>query len=208
MAITTLFDKFTGNFTSYDNTKIVVASASYKVNYYKGWFCVIDGTEYEITSNSATEIFCNNSLSSIGTFEIVFLGREFLKRIDSDFDDTVKIPDSLISNKYLMASNDIQIRIQEALKPQITKDFNPMENILNLGNLQYAFSYHIAQSIFMDLNGQYRSSFYNEKSVYFEATYKSNVKNALSTLIIDRDEDNEADFEEKKESVGIYRFKR
>lgn len=208
MALTTLFDKFTGNFTSYDNTKIVVASASYKVNYYRGWFCVIDGVEYEITSNSTTEIFFNNSLSSTGTFEIVFIGREFLKRIDSDFEDIVKIPANLISNKYLMASNDIQIRIKEALKLQITDDFNPIENILNLGNLQYAFSYHIVQSVFMDLNGDFNSSFYNEKSVYFETTYKSNVKNALSTLIIDRDKDNEADFEEKKESVGIYRFRR
>lgn len=208
MALTTLFDKFTGNFTSYDNTKIVVASASYKVNYYKGWFCVIDGVEYEITSNSANEIFFNNSLSSIGSFEIVFLGREFLKRIDSDFNDTVKIPDNLISNKYLMASNDIQIRIEEALKLQITADFNPIENILNLGNLQYAFSYHIVQSVFMDLSGDFGSSFFNEKSVCFEAIYKTNVKNALSTLIIDRDKDNEADFEEKKESVGVYRFRR
>jgi hypothetical protein len=208
MAITTLFDKFTGNFTSYDNTKIVMANADYKVNYYKGWFCVIDGVEYEITSNSADEIFFNNSLSSIGTFEIVFLGREFLKRIDSDFEDTVKIPDNLISKKYLMASNDIQIRIEEALKLQITKDFNPIENILNLGNLQYAFSYHIAQAVFMDLNGDFGSSFFNERSVYFEATYKTNVKKALSTLIIDRDKDNEADVEEKKESMGIYRFRR
>jgi hypothetical protein len=208
MALTTLFDKFTGNFTSYDNTKIVVASASYKVNYYKGWFCVIDGVEYEITGNSATEIFFNNSLSSTGAFEVVFVGREFLKRIDSDFNDTDKIPDNLISNKYLMASNDIQIKIEEALKLQITEDFNPIENILNLGNLQYAFSYHICQSVFMDLNGKFGSSFFNEKSVYFETIYKSNVKNALSTLIIDRDKDNEADYEEKKESVGIYRFKR
>lgn len=208
MALTTLFDKFTGDFTSYDNSKIVVASADYKVNYYKGWFCVIGGIEYEITENSKTEIFFNNSLSAIGTFEIVFIGREFLKRIDSDFEGIVKIPDNLISNKYLMASNDIQIRIEETLKLQITDNFNPIENILNLGNLQYAFSYHICQSVFMDLNGKFGSSFYNERSVYFETTYKTNVKNALSTLIIDRDKDNEADFEEQKESVGIYRFKR
>lgn len=208
MALTTLFDKFTGDFTSYDNTKIVVDSADYKVNYYKGWFCVIDGTEYEITGNSKTEIFFNNSLSTAGTFEIVFIGREFLKRIDSDFEDSVKIPDNLISNKYLMASNDIQIRIEEALKLQITEDFNPIENILNLGNLQYAFSYHVCQSIFMDLNGDFGSSFYNERSVYFENHYKTNVKKALSTLIIDRDEDNEADYQEKKESVGTYRFRR
>ncbi len=206
MALTTLFDKFTGNFTSYDNTKIVVASASYKVNYYKGWFCVIDNVEYEITNNSATEIFFNNSLSSIGTFEIVFLGREFLKRIDSDFEDIVKIPDSLISNKYLMASNAIQIRIEESLKLQITDDFNPIENILNIGNLQYAFSYYIAQSIFMDLNGKSGSSFYNEKSVYFESMYKNNL--VLSTLIIDRDEDGKVDAKERKESIGIYQFKR
>lgn len=206
MAIITLFDKFTGNFTSYDNTKIVVASASYKVNYYKGWFCVIDGVEYEITSNSATEIFFNNSLSSIGTFEIVFLGREFLKRIDSDFEDTTKIPDSLISNKYLMASNAVQIRIEESLKLQITDDFNPIENILNIGNLQYAFSFYIAQSIFMDLNGKNGSSFYNEKSVYFETMYKNNL--VLSTLIIDRDEDGKVDAKERKESIGIYQFKR
>lgn len=206
MALTTLFDKFTGNFTSYDNTKIVVASASYKMNYYKGWFCVIDGVEYEITSNSATEIFFNNSLSSIGTFEIVFLGREFLKRIDSDFEDTTKIPDSLISNKYLMASNAVQIRIEESLKLQITDDFNPIENILNIGNLQYAFSYYIAQSIFMDLNGKNGSSFYNEKSVYFETMYKNNL--VLSTLIIDRDEDGKVDAKERKESIGIYQFKR
>lgn len=206
MALTTLFDKFTGDFTSYDNSKIVVAGADYKINYYKGWFCVINGTEYEITGNSATEIFFNNSLSAIGTFEIVFIGREFLKRIDSDFSDNAKIPDDLISNKYLMASNDIQIRIEEALKLQITDNFNPIENILNLDNLQYAFSYHIAQAVFMDLHGG--GEFYNEKSAYFETTYKVNVKNALSTLIIDRDQDNKADIEEKKESVGIYRFRR
>lgn len=206
MALTTLFNKFTGNFTSYDNTKIVVASASYKVNYYKGWFCVIDGTEYEITSNSATEIFFNNSLSATGTFEIVFLGREFLKRIDSDFENTDTIPDSLISNKYLVASNAIQIRIEESLKLQITDDFNPIENILNIGNLQYAFSYYIAQSIFMDLNGKNGSSFYNEKSVYFETMYKNNL--VLSTLIIDRDKDGKVDAEERKESIGIYQFKR
>ena len=206
MALTTLFDKFTGNFTSYDNSKIVVASASYKVNYYKGWFCVINDVEYEITSNSATEILFKNSLSSTGTFEIVFLGREFLKRIDSDFEDTTKIPDSLISNKYLMASNAVQIRIEESLKLQITDDFNPVENILNIGNLQYAFSYYIAQSIFMDLNGKYGSSFYNEKSVYFESMYKNNL--VLSTLIIDRDEDGKVDAKERKESIGIYQFKR
>lgn len=206
MALTTLFDKFTGDFASYDNTKIVVDGADYKVNYYKGWFCVINGTEYEITGNSKTEIFFNNSLSAIGTFEIVFIGRDFLKRIDSDFKDNVKIPDDLISNKYLMASNDIQIRIEEALKLQITDNFNPIENILNLNNLQYAFSYHIAQAVFMDLHGG--GEFYNEKSGYFETIYKVNVKNALSTLIIDRDQDNKADIEEKKESVGIYRFRR
>jgi len=206
MALTTLFDKFTGDFASYDNTKIVVAGADYKINYYKGWFCVINGTEYEITGNSKTDIFFNNSLSAIGNFEIVFIGRDFLKRIDSDFKDNVKIPDDLISNKYLMASNDIQIRIEEALKLQITDIFNPIENILNLDNLQYAFSYHIAQAVFMDLHGG--GEFYNEKSAYFETTYKINVKNALSTLIIDRDQDNKADIEEKKESVGIYRFRR
>jgi len=206
MALTTLFDKFTGNFTSYDNSKIVVASASYKVNYYKGWFCVIDGVEYEITSNSATEIFFNNSLTSTGIFEIVFLGREFLKRIDSDFENTDIIPNNLISNKYLMASNAIQIRIEETLKLQITDDFNPVENILNIGNLQYAFSYYIAQSIFMDLNGKSGSSFYNERSVYFETMYKNNL--VLSTLIIDRDEDGKVDAKERKESIGIYQFKR
>jgi len=206
MALTTLFDKFTGDFASYDNTKIVVAGADYKINYYKGWFCVINGTEYEITGNSKTDIFFNNSLSAIGNFEIVFIGRDFLKRIDSDFKDNVKIPDDLISNKYLMASNDIQIRIEEALKLQITDIFNPIENILNLDNLQYAFSYHIAQAVFMDLHGG--GEFYNEKSGYFETIYKVNVKNALSTLIIDRDQDNKVDIEEKKESVGIYRFRR
>lgn len=206
MALTTLFDKFTGDFASYDNSKIVIAGAEFKVNYYKGWFCVINGTEYEITGNSETNIFFNNSLSAIGNFEIVFIGRDFLKRIDSDFNSIVKIPDDLISNKYLMASNDIQIRIEEALKLQTTDNFNPIENILNLDNLQYAFSYHISQAVFMDLHGG--GEFYNEKSGYFETIYKVNVKNALSTLIIDRDQDNKADIEEKKESVGIYRFKR
>ena len=57
MTTATLFDKFTTNYTSYDNEKIVVADADYKVNYYKGWYCVIAGTEYEIIGNTATEIF-------------------------------------------------------------------------------------------------------------------------------------------------------
>ena len=208
MAITTLFDKFTGISTAFDNTKIVVSGASYKVNYYKGWFCVINGTEYKITANTATEFFFNNSLVANGAFEIVFLGREFLKRIDSDFDDLEKTPDALIASKYLMASNDLQIKIEEQLKLGITDNFNPVDNILNIGNLQYAFSYHVCQNIYMDLNGKKGSSFYAEKSLYYESTYKVNSKTAISTLIIDKNQDNIADTEERKASIGTYRLSR
>ena len=116
----------------------------------------------------------------------------------------------MINNKYLMASNELQIRIEEAYKLDITNDFNPIKNILNLGNLQYAFSYYICQAIFVDLSSDYGDSkgFFNQRSVYFEDTYKSNIKSALSSLIIDKDKNNIADVEERKESKGIISFKR
>ena len=208
MAMTTLFDKFTGNFTSYDNAKIVVASASYKVNYYKGWFCVIGGVEYEITSNSATEIFFNNSLSSIGTFEIVFLGREFLKRIDSDFDDTDKIPNNLISIKYLMANDDLSSDIDLKFKLDRTLDFEPLDNLLNLSAGRTYFARYIASEIFSDLNGNFGSSFYIEKSDRQDHKMIESKKQCLEGISLDRNKNNKEDFVEKKEDHSIHRFRR
>jgi hypothetical protein len=206
MALTTLFDKFTNDYTSYDSLKIVVAGVDYKVNYYRGWFCVIEDVEYEIISNTATEIFFNNSLTSAGSFEIVFIGREFLKRVDSDYDNLTLIPNSLIIKKYLLTSNFIQIKVEESLKKGIKENFEPKENILNIGNLQYTFAYYISQSVYFDLSGTIHSSQYIEKSIYFDTQYNSSIKSALSSLIIDVDKDGIASVDEKKTNIGSYRL--
>jgi hypothetical protein len=208
MALTTLFDKFTGDFTSYDNTKIVVASADYKVNYYRGWFCVINGVEYEITGNSKTEIFFNNSLSAIGNFEIVFIGREFLKRIDSDFNDSVKIPDNLISNKYLMANDDLSSDINSKFRLDRTLDFEPLDNLLNLDAGRTYFARYIASEIFSDLNGKFGSSFYIEKSDRQDHKMIESKKQCLEGISLDRNKNNKEDLVEKKEDHSIHRFRR
>ena len=103
----------------------------------------------------------------------------------------------MINNKYLTASNELQIRIEEAYKSTLL--MISTYKIYRTSNCNTP-SLNIRQAIFVDLSSDYGDSswFFNQRSVYFEDTYKSNIKSALSSLIIDKDKNNIADVGRKK----------
>lgn len=201
-----LFDKITGISTSYTSTSITDTSKSWTTNYYVGWYVVIDSTEYEITANTSDTLTFDNSLADNADYSIEFVGRDFLTELESDCSNTTKIPSALISKKYNQVNVDLTNKIFAYLRKLITDDFDPMANILNLTIMQQSFGYFLLAKIFQDLMID-QNSFESFKGYnMYEKSYNDGIKDALSLIQIDFDEDGEADAIEKNNSVSSYTF--
>ena len=198
-----LFDKVSGSFDSFDSNGITDSNASFKVDQFKHWFVAIAGNKYTITSNTATTLSFNNSLSATGNYEIAFVGRDYLNEIESDFSDVVKINDDLISKKYNQTNIDLSNTVFAFLRPLFNGEFDPTQNILNLSVMQQTFAYYMIYLIFKDL------SLNTENQNYFKSEdhltlFKSTIKDVLALLQVDFDEDGKASSEEKRNSASSF----
>ena len=128
-----LFDKITGTITSYDSDGVTDSLASWTVDYYKDWFVTLDGTEYKITSNTATTLSFANSIASNLSYSIAFVGRTFLTELESDAANTTKIPDALISKKYNQTNSDVHNKVFAYLRNYYKTDFDPLTKSLLKG---------------------------------------------------------------------------
>lgn len=217
----TLFDKVTGSYDSFDSSGITDSTASFTKNEFKDWYIKIgSGGLFQITSNDETTLYFSNTLSQVDTYEISFVNRDFLEEIESDFSDTVKIPDSLITKKYNQTNKDISNRVVAYLRPlygmdtsyytpkdRFVSDYDPLENILNLEIMQQSYAYYLIYLIFKDLSLDQESHNYFKSEDHF-TLFKSTIKDSLSLLQIDFDEDGEADNEEKRNSANTLRITR
>lgn len=218
--MTTLFDKVSGNYDSFNSSGITDSTASFKVDEFKDWYVTIAGTEFRITSNTATTLSFSNSLASIGSYEIAFVGRVYLNQIESDFSNTTKINDDLISKKYDQTNIDVSNRVVAYLRPlygmdtffytpkgSFVNDFDPLANILNLEIMQQVFAYYLIYLTFKDLSLDQESHNYFKSEDHF-TLFKNTIKDSLSLIQIDFDEDGEADSEEKRSAVSYTRLTR
>ena len=218
--MTTLFDKISGSYDSFDSDGITDSTASFKVNQFKDWYVTIATVEFRITSNTATTLSFSNSLASTGSYEIAFVGRVYLNQIESDFSNTTKITNDLISKKYDQTNIDVSNRTVAYLRPlygmdrsfytpkgAFVNDFDPLENILNLEIMQQQFAYYLIYLVFKDLSLDQDSHNYFKSEDHF-TLFKSTVRDTLSLIQIDFDEDGEADSEEKRNAVSYTRLTR
>ncbi len=217
----TLFDKVSGTYESFDSNGITDNEAAFKENEFKDWYVVIGGVEFKIISNTATTLSFSNTLTATGSYEIVFIGRVKLTEIESDFSDSVKIPDALISKKYNQTNIDMSNRLFAYLRglfgmntgsfvqrSKFTNDFNPLENILNIEIMQQSFCYYLSYLIFKDLSIRHENNQNFVKSEDFFTLFKETIKDNLALIQIDFNEDGEADSEEKRNSVSYNRLTR
>lgn len=206
--MTNLFNKDTGTATSFDSNKITDATKSWKINQFKNWFISINGSDYQIVSNSTNEIVFANQLT-IGSnlnYTISFVNRARLTEIESDSSDTLKIPDDLINKKYNQANNDISTKVFASLKSFIKVDFDPFTNIANLYSLQQVFSYFLLAKIFQDLSIN-QDSFEAFKGYnMYEKSYNDSVKDAISMLQIDFDQSGNISVDEQNHASSSLSF--
>ncbi len=192
-----LFDKITGTSTSYSATGITDSSANFVINYYKDWTINIAGTEYLITGNTQTTLNFTNSLSANVDYSIEFVGRTFLTKTESDCSNTTKIPNTLLQKKYDLVNSDIHNKVFSYLKSLYKQDFDPLTNILNLTVLQQVFAYLFLAKIYQDLMID-QESFEGFKGYnMYNKDFIDNIKDALSLLQIDFNEDGEANLGEQ-----------
>lgn len=193
-----LFDKITGTTTSFDSEGVTDSAATWKTDEFKEWWVTIDGTEYLITSNSATKLFFSNSISSNNSYIIAFVGREFLTQTESDASNTIKIPDALIAKKYNQANFDLSNKIFSYLRGLYRQDFDPLEQIFNIYAMQQSFAYLVLAKIYQDLMID-QESFEGFKGYnMYEKSYNDGINDSLSLLQIDLDKDGVVDVEEEK----------
>ena len=218
--MTTLFDKVSGNYDSFDSAGVTDSTASFKVDQFKGWYVTISSVEYLITGNTATKLLFSNSIAAVGSYEIAFLGRTKLNEIESDFSNTTKINDDIISKKYAQANIDISNRVVAYLRGLYNmnrdyytvngaylNEFDPLANILNLDIVQQSFGYYVTYLIFKDLSID-QDSYNSFKSEDNFTLFKDTIKTNLALIQIDFDEDGKASNEEKRNSVSYMRLVR
>lgn len=218
--MTTLFDKVSGTYDSFDSNGITDSTASFKVDQFKDWYVTIVNVEFRITSNTATTLSFTNSLGSTGSYEIAIVGRAKLTEIESDFSNTTKINNDLISKKYIQGSEDLNKRVTAYLRSlygmdtiffarngSFVNDFDPFENILNLEIMQQVFAYYLIYLVFKDLSLNQDSYDYFKSEDNF-TLFKSTIKDSLSLIQIDFNEDGEASTEEKRNAVSYTRLTR
>ena len=199
-----IFDKITGTSTSFDENGITDNTKNFTVNYYVGWFIVINSVEYKITANTATTISFENSIVANSDYSIRFVGRTFLAELESDASNDIKIPDSLIDNKYNQVNVDITNKVFAYLRKLTTKDFDPLANILNLIIMQQTFAYLLLSKVYNDLTID-QNSFESFKAYNtYEKNYNDTIKDSLALLQIDFNEDGEANYNEITSSASTY----
>jgi len=200
--MTKLFDKIIGTTTSFDGNSVSDSTASWTVDFYKDWQVVIDGTEYQITANTATSLSFSNSIAGNTTYSIDFIGRNSLTEIEGDASNQTKITDALILKKYNQANNDITNKVFSYLKNLYKTDFDPLANILNLAQMQQSFSYYVLAKIYQDLSIDQESFEAFKGYNMYEKSYIDTVKDSLALLQIDLDKNGVADADELNSYVS------
>ena len=201
-----LFDKITGTSTNYESDGITDSLVSWTTDQFKDWYVKVGSTEYQITSNTSTKLFFENSLSANAGYEVVFVGRTKMLELESDVSDTVKITDGIIAKKYSQSNNDIHNKIFAYLKPFFTDSFNPLENILNLTCMQQVFAYYVLAKIYQDLSID-QDSFEAFKGYnMYEKSFNDGIKDSLAMLQLDLNDDGVANASEIIHTISSSSF--
>jgi hypothetical protein len=207
--MTNLFTKTTGTLTSYDSSSMTDSNAAWTVDQFVGWYVYFasENKSFLITSNTATKLVFENDLGlGVIDYEISFVARARLTEIESDASNTTLMSDDFLDKKYNLANHDISAKVFSYLRGQYTDDFDPLNNIKNLTSLQQVFCYFMLAKAYQDLSIN-QDSFESFKGYnMYEKSYNDGIKDALSNLRVDLNEDGNIDAEEIKNNNGSIKF--
>lgn len=192
-----MFEQITGSFSSIDSEGMTADLTGINTNALRAWGCivVISGiyTEFEITANSQTKVYFENSLVGTGTFIIDFVTRKILEDFESDVVSVGKVTDGLIDKKVEVTRKHFREKIKSQFRylfSDYPDEADPLDRIINLNEIQVAFIYYTIYEIYTDLsleegdNNDYKSKKYLSR-------YKDIMKESLSLLSVDTDNDSE-----------------
>lgn len=195
-----MFNSYSGSFTVYDSEGITLASAlSVSTDELKGYRIAITiastTTEYEITGNTTTIIYFENSIAAGGTFAIDFVTRELLESFESDMSSVIKISDAMLTSKIGNAKKFFFEKLKSQFRylyDEFPDEDSPLERLINLGEIQTAFCYYLISELYSDLLltegdiNQYKAKLYMSR-------YKEVVSDALARLAYLREGTTELD---------------
>ena len=211
-----LFEKSEGISTSSDSEGIIDSAKTFEVNKYKGWFCEITYTvetvemffNLKIASNTATKIVFEEAIDFPAEvdYNIAFVNRLYLQDIESDAANTVKLTDDLLNSKYKQVNIDLSNKVFSYLRGFYKTDFDPLNKILNLTVLQQVYSYSLLAKTYQDLSID-QDSFEAFKGYnMYEKSYIDGIRDALSLLQIDFNNDGEANSQEIVNPAATFVF--
>jgi len=201
-----LFDKVSGTASSVTSLTLTDTTKTWRENQFKDWFVTISSTEFLIVSNTTdTLTLIGSTLTGTPTYEIAIVGRKYLEEIESDASDTTKMPDTLILKKYNQSNIDLDNKVFGYIRHTYKTYFDPTLNILNLEKMQRSYAYYMLYLLYSDLTLA-QETFNTYKSELNNNQYSETLKDGLSLLQLDFNEDGEADASEKKDSAGGTHF--
>lgn len=207
--MTTLFDRKSGDISSYDSSGMTDSSASWTVDQWVGWYVYFPtlSQSFKIVSNTATTLSFSNSISEDpSSYKILFVSRSRVAEIESDAENTTLITDDFFLKKYDLANHDISTKVFAYLRSQYTDSFDPLTNIKNLTSLQQVYCYFILAKAYQDLSIN-QDSFESFKGYnMYEKSYNEGIKDSLVMLQVDLNQDGTIDAQEKKSNNGSIKF--
>lgn len=207
--MTNLFDGYSGIPTSHTATTLTDDTANWVVNQWVGWSICFrnDNLNFTIVSNTATTITWTGDLSgNPTTYDIHFVSRDKLAQIESDAANADLMSEDFLHKKYALANYDISAKVFAYLRSQYRSDFDPLANILNLTSLQQVYCYYVLAKAYQDLSIN-QDSFESFKGYnMYEKSYNDTIKDALSVLQLDLDQDGVVDNSEILNNNGAMRY--
>ena len=210
---TILFQPLTGSYTidasSLDGDGLTISGADFALDYYTCWFIKLTYgagptvDEFQITGNTATKLLFTNTIAEVGTYSVEFITKNYLEDIESDMGST-KVSDSLAADKIALAGDDMEKKIYANFKnlyAQFANDVEPLLLVLNLYQIQRQYGYKAIAMTYMDLIVEPGDTNDLKKEDY-RGFFKDTIKDALSLLAVDLDQDDTLDNDEKAKNSG------
>ncbi|MHA1972967.1 MAG: hypothetical protein ACTSW1_08240 [Candidatus Hodarchaeales archaeon] len=211
---TVLFQPLSGSYTvaasSLDNDGLTISGSDFPIDYYKGWFIKLTydpgggavTDEFQVASNDATKLNFVNTISDSGTYSVEFITQTYLTEIESDMGSN-KVSSDLSDNKISLAAEDIEQKIYAYFKHLYAAfdETDPLTLIMNLFQIQKSFAYKAIAQTYFDLiiePGDTNDLKYER----YKNMYKDLIKDAMSLLALDYNEDGELDNDEKATELG------
>lgn len=205
-----MFESLTGSFSSgsLDSSGLSVALSNYD-NYFKKWSVSLTispnaAVSYLVTSSDAAKLYFTNALTGGGTYSVDFINRAILTTYESMISFVNKVPDALLNSKIALTKDYFDKLVRKNFRNKyddVSVDTDPMTLITNLYEIQDAFCYYCLFLIFTDTQ-ILKDDMSAYKSDKYYKQYQAMLKESMSLIAFDENEDSKISNAEKSASAG------